>query len=176
MKRKKGARKWVITAIVVLVVLGSAAIISWKMWPQPQPSLEKAVESDVLTVYMTTASGRLEKGLLQVKKGTTGKGVVEAVLSELIRVGAVQAGVTVQDCAMDSSGVMYLSLSKEILEDRSDSLKEVAGAYAIVNSLIANIRGLSKVHFLVEAKPVYTFEGTLLTYMPLEFSKDLLED
>jgi hypothetical protein len=176
MKRKRGTRKWIIVTIVILVVLVSAAVITWRMRPQPQPSLEKAVESDVLTVYMPTPSGRLEKGLLQVKKGTTGKGVVDAVLSELIKIGAVQAGVTVQDCAMDTSGVMYLSLSKEILEDRSDSLKEVAGAYAIVNSLIANIRGLSKVQFLVDAKPAYTFEGTLMTYVPLEFNKDLLED
>jgi hypothetical protein len=176
MKRKRGARRWVIMTIIGLVVLVSAAIISWRMRPQAQPSLEKAVESDSLTVYTPTPSGRLEQRLLRVKKGATGKSVVDAVLSELIKVGAVQTGVTAQECAIDSSGVMYLSLSKEILEDRSDSLKEVLGAYAIVNSLIANIRGLSKVQFLVDAKPVYTFEGTLLTYVPLEFNKDLLED
>jgi hypothetical protein len=176
MKRKRGARTWIVVTIAVVFVAASAAVVAWKMRPRPQAPLEKTVETDVLTVYMPTPSGKLEKGLLQVKKGTTGKGVVDAVIAEMKRAGAVQAGVTVQDCTMDSSGVMYLSLSKEILEDRSDSLKEVAGAYAIVNSLIANIRGLARVQFLVEGKPVYTFEGTLLTYIPLEFNKDLLED
>ena len=48
--------------------------------------------------------------------------------------------------------------------------------YAIVNSLLSNLRDARRIHLLIDGKAVYTLHGTVYTYDALEFNKDLLEE
>ena len=80
------------------------------------------------------------------------------------------------DLVIDSEGVLYLNFSKHISEIKTTSMTEILRTFSIVNSFLGSFRNTNKVQFLIEGQPVYTLNGTVYTYKPLEFNQDLLED
>jgi len=80
------------------------------------------------------------------------------------------------DLVIDSDGILYLNFSKDILEKQTTAMMEIMKTFSIVNSFLGTFRNANKVQLLVEGQPVYTLNGTVYTYKPLEFNQDLLED
>jgi len=46
----------------------------------------------------------------------------------------------------------------------------------MVNSFLLSLKDAKKVQILVEGQPIYTLNGTVYTYKPIEFNKYVMED
>jgi hypothetical protein len=67
-------------------------------------------------------------------------------------------------------------LSREFVEDRPKSPNEIAMVYSLVNSLVSGFKNSKRVQLLVEGRALPTVDGTVYTYLPLEFNNDLVEE
>jgi len=164
--------------IIILILVFVALIAIFQKWRLVEPIRDTILtaEKDSLTIFIPTRYWKLEKKTFEIKKGISGKEKTELILTELKKENAIPDKLTIYDFTTDNEGIIYLNLSKDIVDEKIHTSREITMTYAIVNSLIFNFKNTKKVQFLVEGNPVYTFNGVLYTYIPLEFNKELLED
>ena len=76
----------------------------------------------------------------------------------------------------NTEATIYLNLSRDVLGDKTSPAKEITKVYSMVNSFLLSLKDAKKVQILVEGQPVYTLNGTVYIYKPIEFNKYVMED
>jgi hypothetical protein len=172
----KTTRARIALLAALLCILVAVLWIYRKEWFPDTPPPPQKIEKDYLTVFIPSPAGRLEKKIVETSKSLSDRQKAQEVLQELRRQGAVPDKLVFLDMVAAADGTVYLNLSKEILEEKVPPIREATIIYAIVNSLLANLRDARKIHLLVDGKAVYTLHGTMYIYEALEFNKDLMEE
>jgi len=196
-KKRSAVRKPFIIALVVIIVLAAGAIAYiykdlWIKKPQQLVTIVKKetisvyfkkpqqlvtiVKKETISVYFPTGKGKLVEKKIDIATNLSDKEKGNAIIRNLKAFKAIPEELTLNDLALDSDGILYLNLSKDIAVKKTATIAEITRIFSIVNSFLGNFRNASKVQLLVEGHPVYTLNGTVYTYKPLEFNQDLLED
>lgn len=177
-KKHPLVRKSFILIFVVIIVLaaGAAAYIYRDTWiKKPAPEI-KIIQKETISVYTPTDQGKLIEKRIDITGAPNDKEKGEAIIKNLKTLKSVPEDLTLNDLVIDSDGILYLNFSKDILEKQTTAMMEITKTFSIVNSFLGTFRNANKVQLLVEGQPVYTLNGTVYTYKPLEFNQDLLED
>jgi hypothetical protein len=177
-KKRSAVRKPFIIALVVIIVLAAGAIayIYKDLWIKKPQQLITIVKKETISVYFPTGKGKLVEKKIDIATNLSDKEKGNAIIRNLKAFKAIPEELTMNDLALDSDGILYLNLSKDIAVKKTATIAEITRIFSIVNSFLGNFRNASKVQLLVEGHPVYTLNGTVYTYKPLEFNQDLLED
>ncbi len=160
----------------LLCVLGAVLWLFRREWFPEAPQPRQEIQKDLLTVFVPAPTGRLEKRAIETAKNLSDAQKTQETLRELVRQGVLADKTALLDLIAGADGTVYVSLSREILERTVPPMEEAAMVYAIVNSLLSNLRDARRIHLLIDGKAVYTLHGTVYTYDALEFNKDLLEE
>ena len=164
--------------IFTVAISLTAFLIVYDYIRKPEQVKNTSTETtDSLYIFAPKDGVKLVQNALEIKANMSEKQKIDVIINELKKQKCVPEKLALYDFATDEDGVMYLNLSKEILDNKAnDALQEITMTYAIVNTFITNIRNINKVQLLVEGHPTETINGALYIYKPLELKKDLLED
>jgi len=132
-------------------------------------------EGDVISVYLPTPEGKLQRKTVEVHRQPSDRARAETLFRELKEAKCIPDRLKLHEMALGSDGVLYLNLSAEFI-DRNTPEREILMTYSVVNSFVESFHNAKKVQILVEGQPVYTGSGVLYIFSPLEFNKDVLED
>ncbi|MCX5809195.1 MAG: GerMN domain-containing protein [Proteobacteria bacterium] len=132
-------------------------------------------KSEIFICYSKNME-KLEKKILEVKKGVPEKERAHIIIRELKKEKNIPENTSLYEFASDGDGTIYLNLSKDILGEKAEPAKEIITVYSIINSFLLSFKDAKKVQLLVEGQPVYTINGTVYTYKPIEFNKYVMED
>jgi hypothetical protein len=177
-KKRLTARKSFIIALVIIVVLaaGAMAYIYKDMWMKKPQQLIAIAQKETISVFFPTGQGKLIEKKFDIISNLTDSEKGNVIIRNLKTLRTIPEELALSDFVVDSDGILYLNFSKDIVEKKSTTITEITKVFSIVNSFLGNFRNANRVQFLVEGHPVYTLNGTVYTYKPLEFNKDLLED
>jgi hypothetical protein len=142
---------------------------------QPKKHVVKT-ERNTVSLLFPGKDGKFSEKVVEIDNSASLKDKGATIVSELKNAGLVPEGLLLQELVIDNEGVIYLNLTKEILQGVADKNDDIGTVYAIVNSFLASFRYSKKVQLLVDWKPVYTLRGTVYTYLPIEFNKHVMED
>jgi tRNA A-37 threonylcarbamoyl transferase component Bud32 len=134
------------------------------------------VEKNTISLLYSSKDGKLSETIVEIDNTGTLKDKGIAIVGELKKAGLVSEDVALQDLVIDSEGVIYLNFTRDLLQGTANRVDDIATVYALVNSFLASFRYTKKVQLLVDWKPVYTLRGTVYTYLPMEFNKQVMED
>lgn len=141
---------------------------------------EKASAPEKITISLLYPGqdGHLAEKTVEIVGSPTQADRANTIMAELKKIGLLSETVMLQEMVIDSDGVIYLNLTKDILlhDDGGVTKDTIALVYGIVNSFLASFRSTKKVQLLVDWKPVYTVGGIVYTYLPLEFNRQVMED
>ena len=171
-------RKPFIIALAVIIVLAAGAIayIYRDMWIKKPQQLVTIIQKETVSVYYPTGQGRLAEKKIDITSNLSDREKGNLIIRNLKALKSIPEELTLNDLVVDSDGILYLNFSKNISEKNTTAVTEILRTFSIVNSFLGSFRNTDKVQFLVEGQPVYTLNGTVYTYKPLEFNQDLLED
>ena len=142
-----------------------------------EPKNVPTVRVDSLNIFIPSGETKLAEKKIEIKTGILSeKQKVDMIINELKKQKCLPAKLSLYDFATDDDGIMYLNLSKEILNNKIGTGQEITTTYAIVNSFISNLKGINRIQLLVEGQPAQTLNGLINIYKPIEFNKALLED
>jgi hypothetical protein len=177
-KKPSLVRKPFVIALAVIIVLaaGAMAYIYRDMWIKKPQQLVTIVQKETVSIYFPTGQGKLVEKKIDIMSNLSDKEKGNFIIRNLKTFKSVPEELTLNDLVVDSDGVLYLNFSKNISEKKTTSMTEILRTFSIVNSFLGSFRNTNKVQFLIEGQPVYTLNGTVYTYKPLEFNQDLLED
>jgi hypothetical protein len=134
------------------------------------------IEKNTISLLYPGNDGKLFEKIVEVDNNATPKDKGIAIISELKNAGFVSEGLTLQELVIDSEGIIYINFTKDLLQGAAGQSDDIGTVYVIVNSFLASFRYTKKVQLLVDWKPVYTLRGTVYTYLPIEFNKQVMED
>lgn len=154
------------------------AVIQLKPWFFAKRSLPevKQAEKEFLPFYAPKDTGMLEKKIIEIHRHLSESEKAQRILAELAKRDLLPKDLKLIDIVSDANSIMYVNLSKELVNENLSTTGEISVIYALTNSFLVNFRSIAKIHFLMEGKPVYTVNGLLYLYDPIEFNKELLED
>jgi hypothetical protein len=135
-----------------------------------------SIKKDTMSIFIPTSQEKLGKKTLEIKGGLSEREKADIIIKELKKEKCVSDKLMLHELAIDQDGIMYLNFSKEILDTKTRGVSEITMVYTIVNSFLSNFGNAKKVQLLIEGQPVYTINGLIYTYMPIEFNQTLLED
>lgn len=141
---------------------------------QPKNQITRIERSTISLIYPGN-NGTLSENIIEIDSAATQKDKGNFIINELKTRGLVPEGTSLQEMIIDAEGIIYLNFTKDLLQGVAGK-DDVGIVYAIVNSFLASFRYTKKVHILVDWKPVYTLRGTVYTYLPIEFNKQVMED
>jgi hypothetical protein len=131
---------------------------------------------DKVFVYSPLKEGKLGKKVIHTRTGTPDREKADTIIQVLKRDGCLPENVALYEFVIDGNGTMYLNFSKDLRHTRLSTIQEIHTTYGIVNSFLGTFTDATRVQILVEGEPVYTLNGLIYTYNPIEFNKQLLED
>ena len=166
----------IVLAVIIVLAAGAMAYIYRDMWIKKPQQLVTIVQKETVSIYFSTGQSKLIKKEIDITSNLSDKEKGNFIIKSLKTLKGIPEDLTLNDLVVDSDGVLYLNFSKNISEIKTTSMTEILRTFSIVNSFLGSFRSTNKVQFLVEGQPVYTLNGTVYTYKPLEFNKDLLED
>jgi hypothetical protein len=134
------------------------------------------IEKDAVFVFYPVNQEKLGKKALEIKPRISEQEKADIIIKELKKEKCVPDNLKLYELATDGDGIIYLNFSRDILNAKARTAKEITMTYAIINSFLSSFKDIKKVQFLVEGQPVYTINGLIYTYVPIEFNKDLMED
>jgi hypothetical protein len=171
-------RKPFVIVLVVIIVLaaGAMAYIYKDMWIKKPQQLVTIVQKETVSVYFPKGQGKLAEKKIDITSNLSDQEKGNLIIRNLKALKSIPEELTLNDLVVDSDGIMYLNFSKNISEKKTTAMTEILKTFSIVNSFLGSFRNTNKIQFLVEGQPVYTLNGTVYTYKPLEFNQDLLED
>ena len=144
----------------------------------PETAFTINIDSD--TEWSGTIGGLTRSGsgslTIEINSAATSKDKGGVIIDELKKVSLVPESLSLQEIIIDNEGVIYLNFTKDLLQGAAGKSDDTGTVYAIVNSFLASFRYTKKVQLLVDWKPVYTLRGTVYTYLPIEFNKQVMED
>lgn len=133
------------------------------------------VEKNTVSLIYPDDNGRLSENIVEIDGTATQKDKGNFIINELKTKGLVPGGISLQEMTIDDDGIIYLNFTKDLLQSVAGN-DDIGIVYAIVNSFLASFRYTKKVLILIDWKPVYTLRGTVYTYLPIEFNKQVMED
>lgn len=142
---------------------------------QPKGQIVRVERATVSLLYPGN-DGKLIENIVEVDNASTQKDKGAFIINELQKNGLVPGGISLQEMIIDAEGIIYLNFNKDLLQSVAGKTDDVGMVYTIVNSFLASFRYTKKVQLLVDWKPVYTLRGTVYTYLPIEFNKQVMED
>mgnify|MGYP001172780199 CR=1 FL=1 len=161
-----------LTVVVVLAVL----ITGYRMKVALEPkALFVAPGTQTVSVFFPSQNKLVEKKL-DVRSNISDTEKADMIINKLKQEKHLPQGFTLYESVTDTEGVMYLNVSRDIMNDNPSTMKEILTVYSIAHSFLATFKEAQKILFLVDGQPLYTLRGTLYTYKPIEFNPDLLED
>jgi hypothetical protein len=171
-------RKPFVIVLVVIIVLAAIAMayIYRDMWIKKPQQLVTIVQKETVSVYFPKGQGKLAEKKIDITSNLSDQEKGNLIIRNLKALKSITEELTLNDLVVDSDGILYLNFSKNISEKKTTAMTEILKTFSIVNSFLGSFRNTNKVQFLVEGQPVYTLNGTVYTYKPLEFNQDLLED
>lgn len=163
----------ILLAIVVVLAL---LITGYRMKVALEPkAVFMAPGTQTVSIFFPSQNKLIEKRL-DVRSNISDQEKSEMIINKLKQEKHLPQGFTLYESATDAEGVMYLNVSKDIIDDKPSAMKEILTVYSIAHSFLATFKEAQKILFLVDGQPLYTLRGTLYTYKPIEFNPDLLED
>ena len=161
-----------LAAVVVLALL----ITGYRMKVALEPkAIFMAPGTQTVSIFFPSQNKLAEKRL-DVRSNISDTEKAEMIINKLKQEKHLPQGFTLYESATDAEGVMYLNVSRDIINGKPSTMKEILTVYSIANSFLATFKEAQKILFLVDGQPLYTLRGTLYTYKPIEFNPDLLED
>lgn len=171
-------RKPFVVALAVIVVLAAAALayIYKNMWLEKPQQLVTIVQKETIAIYVPAGQGKLIEKKIDITNNLSDKEKGNLIIRNLKTNKSIPDELILNDLVVDYDSILYLNFSKDISEKKTAAMTEILKTFSIVNSFLGSFKNTNKVQFLVEGQPVYTLNGTVYTYKPLEFNQDLLED
>jgi hypothetical protein len=166
----------IVFAIIIALAAGAMAYIHRDMWIKEPQQLVTIIQKETVSVYFPTGQGKLIEKKIEITNNLSDKEKGNLIIRNLKALKSIPEELVLNDLVVDYDGILYLNFSKDIAEKKTTSMTEILKTFSIVNSFLGSFRSASKVQFLLEGQPVYTLNGTVYTYKPLEFNQDLLED
>lgn len=178
-KTKNPHQKPVRTVFIILlavVVVLAILITGYRLKVALEPKTVFIVsDKQVVSVFFPAQNKLIEKRL-DVRSNISDKEKAEMIINKLKQEKHLTQGFRLYESAIDADGVMYLNVSRDIIDDKPSTTKEILTVYSIAHSFLATFKEARKVLFIVDGQVLYTLRGTLYTYKPIEFNPDLLED
>ena len=169
--------KKLIIICVPLIILTSFFVYFFKYMADTQPEKQVVrVEKNTISLLYPGNDGKLSEKTIEIDSAATPKDKGGIIIDELKKVGLVPESLSLQEIIIDSEGIIYLNFTKDLLQGAAGKSDDTGTVYAIINSFLASFRYTKKVQLLVDWKPVYTLRGTVYTYLPIEFNKQVMED
>lgn len=159
-----------------LVIATFLFVYYFQYMADTEPEKVVRVERNTLSLLYPGNDGRLSEKIIEIDNTATQKDKGSLIMSELKKAGLVPETLSLQEMIIDNEGIIYLNFTKDLLQDPAGNNDDTGMVYAIVNSFVASFRYTKKVQFLVDWKPAYTLRGTVYTYLPIEFNKNVMED
>ena len=166
----------ILLGVIIVLAAGAMAYIYRDMWIKKPQQLVTIVQKETVSIYFSTGQSKLIEKKIDITSNLSDKEKGNLIIKNLKTLKGVPEDLTLNDLVIDSEGVLYLNFSKHISEIKTTSMTEILRTFSIVNSFLGSFRNTNKVQFLIEGQAVYTLNGTVYTYKPLEFNQDLLED
>lgn len=166
----------IVLAVIIVLAAGAMAYIYRDIWIKKPQQLVTIVQKETVSVYFPTGMGKLAEKKIDITSNLSDQEKGNLIIRNLKTLKGIPEELTLNDLVVDSDGILYLNFSKSISEKKTTAMTEILETFSIVNSFLGSFRNTNKVQFLVEGQPVYTLNGTVYTYKPLEFNQDLLED
>lgn len=168
----------VYAAIFVCIVLLGLGSLFYER-PEREAEPQGAVmlnDKESLFLFVPGEKKDLEKKAVEVKIALSERAKADFLFAELRKAKAIPASARLQQLAFGEDGVLYLDVSRGILEQQLDARGEIRVVYALINSFIASFRQVNRVQLLVDSHPVHTLFGVVYTHAPLPFNNDLQEE
>jgi hypothetical protein len=166
----------IVLAVIIVLAAGAMAYIYKDLWIKKPQQLVTIVQKETVSIYLPTGQGKLIEKKIDITSNLSDKEKGDFIIRNLKTFKSIPEELILNDLVIDSDGTLYLNFSKIISERKATSMTEIMKTFSIVNSFLGSFRNTNKVQLLVEGQPVYTLNGTIYTYKPLEFNQDLLED
>lgn len=177
MKRK---HKILIIIGCIILAMALALAATWYYYVVMDPTQKQKgtviVQKEMLQLFFPLSSTKLGRRTLEVRVDAPDKERAELIIRELKKEKIVPSAVQFREVAVGLDGVLYLNLSRGLMEVQAGAPSEILMVYSLVNSFIASFKETRKVQLLFDGQPAYTIRGVLYTYTPLEFNRELLED
>jgi hypothetical protein len=179
--RRTGSRRQIdfkkLAVLFILLLIIAIVLVGYKYMAISQPgSGITIVPRDTVLVFASAGEGKLARKTLHSRIGASDREKADMIIGALKRESSLPEKVVLYDFTADGNGTMYLSFSKDLKEPGLTTVQEITIAYGIVNSFLATFSDAKQVQLLVEGEPVYTLNGVVYTYKPIQFNKELLED
>ncbi|HAR94802.1 MAG TPA: hypothetical protein DCR97_02395 [Deltaproteobacteria bacterium] len=133
-------------------------------------------DKESLFIFVPGEKNDFDKKAVEVRRTLSERAKADYLFGELRKAKAIPASAKLQQLAFGEDGMLYLDVSRAILEQQLDARGEIRVVYALTNSFIASFREVNRVQFLVDGHPVHTLFGVVYTYAPLPFNNDLQEE
>jgi spore germination protein GerM len=166
----------IVLAVIIVLAAGAMVYIYKDMWIKKPQQLVTIVQKETVSVYFPKGQGKLAEKKIDITSNLNDQEKGGLIIRNLKALKSIPEELTLNDLVVDSDGILYLNFSKNISEKKTTAMTEILKTFSIVNSFLGSFRNTNKVQFLVEGQPVYTLNGTVYAYKPLEFNQDLLED
>lgn len=163
-------------AVIIALVVGILAYIYRDMWMKKPQQPVTVIQKETITLYVPADQNKLIEKKIDITNNLSDKEKGNLIIKNLKALKSVPEELILKDLVVDYDGILYLNFSQIISEKPMSTITEILKTFSIVNSFLGSFKNANKIQFLVEGQPVYTLNGTIYTYKPLEFNKDLLED
>lgn len=160
-----------------MAILGIGFLVYERMGEKTQPQFAVIPnDRENLFLFAPGTKGGLEKKALEVRATLSERAKADFLFQELRKAKAIPATAKLQELAFGEDGVLYLDVSRGLIEQQLDARGEIRAAYALINTFVASFREINRVQLLVDGRPLYTLFGVVYTYAPLPFNSDLQEE
>jgi hypothetical protein len=167
---------WGLSALLVIAVVGASFQYYRTYGTSRVEAPETTPAKETVRLFFPSNSERLSSRVLDLQGSQSEKMRAEIIIGELKKEKAIPGKTRLLDLAFGEDGTLYANLSREFIEDRPKSPNEIAMVYSLINSLVSGFKNSKRVQLLVEGRALPTVDGTVYTYLPLEFNNDLVEE
>jgi hypothetical protein len=176
-KVKRAGR--LLPALLFLLTIAIAVLLAYtyahfKQGPGRQ-TVETVPVKQSIRLFFVKDQG-LSSQPFEIAANMSEKATGEAIIEGLKKQKSIPDKTRLLDLAFGNDAIVYINLSKDFTEGQGRQGNEVTSVYSLVNSLTSAFGEIKKVQLLVEGQAVYTVNGVVHTYLPLEFNKDLVEE
>ena len=169
----------IIVGCIVLATIAAAAA-TWYFYFVLEPDQKQKgnviVQKEMLQLFVPLSTSKLGRRTLEIRADAPDKERAELIIRELKKEKILPPAVQLREVAAGLDGVLYLNLSRGLMEVQAGAPSEILMVYSLVNSFIASFKETRRVQLLFDGQPAYTIRGVVYTYAPLEFNRELLED
>ena len=170
-------KPFIIVFIAIAVLTAGLLVYVYKdRWMEKPQQPVTIIRKETITLYVPAGQRKLIEKKIDITGSFNDKARGDLIIRNLKELKCVPEELTLNDIVVDYDGILYLNFSNIVSEKPISAITEILKTFSIVNSFLGNFKNTNKVQFLVEGQPAYTLNGTVYTYKPLEFNKDLLED